>query len=341
MAEAARDHTLLDLVGQGGYIWAVQRVHRFRISHPPAPRSFLLALFLTLLMPGLGHVYCGELGRGLRYWAGCFAVVFLAFASWLYWLYVPWLTLGVLLLGWSFLVGILAADLWRIVHDDGRRYVLRQSNHGVVYLSLFLGLWGGPLLLGQHIVRRVRIGLVSIEDREMFPKLLEGDRVLYDRTAYRERPPVAGELVVVRWSPGLLRVARVIATGGHTVTLQGGHPSVDGQPVPWSPVDDLRVPALGDGPEALELASLVAYAEVPGDDAYVVTYGAVPPSDPPPVVLALGELFVMGDNRAEVLDGARFGRMPADAVLGRPRFVFASHTPDGDLRDGRIGWPVR
>lgn len=322
----------------------MQRVHRFRIAHPPAPRSFVLALILTLLMPGLGHVYCGELGRGLRYWGLSFGTLLMAFGTWLHWLYVPWLPLGVLLLAWAFFVGVLASDLWRIInhhHEGGRRYVLRQSNHGVVYLSLFLGLWAGPLLLGQHIVRRARVGVVAIEDREMFPKLLEGDRVLYDRAGYRERPPTAGDLVVVRWNSGALRVARVIATGGHTVSLQGGHPHVDGAPVPWSPVEDLRVPALGDGPEALELAGMTAYAEVPGEDAYVVTYGAAPPTDPPPAVLAPGELFVMGDNRAEVLEGGRFGRVAADAVLGRPRFVFASHTPEGVLRDGRIGWPVR
>ena len=101
----------------------MQRVHRFRISHPPAPRSFVVALILTLLMPGLGHVYCGELGRGLRYWVVSLLAVFLAFGSWLRWLFVPWLPLGVLLLAWAFFVGVLAADLWRKVEEQGRGYV--------------------------------------------------------------------------------------------------------------------------------------------------------------------------------------------------------------------------
>lgn len=307
-----------------------------------------MAAALTLLMPGLGHVYCGELGRGLRYWLVTFLAIFVAMGAWMYWLFVPWLPLAVLLLSWAFFVGFLVADLWRIVHEEGGRYVLKPSNHGVVYLSLFLGLWAGPLALGQHILRRARVGVVAIEDRDMFPKLLEGDRVLYDRTAYRDRSPHAGELVVVRWGNGVARVVRVIATGGHTVTLQKGRPIVDGQPVPWAPVDELRVPALGDGPDAIELAGLTAYAEEPGPlpeadphEPYVVTYGAQRLHDPPPVVLAPGELFVMGDNRAEALEGGRFGRVPAEGVLGRPRFVFASHTAEGDLRDGRIGWPVR
>ena len=301
----------------------------------------MLAVLLALLMPGLGHVYCGEMGRGLRYWAVCFAALFLAFSSWLYWLYVPWLPLAVLLLGWAFVVGVQVADLWRMVQEGGRRYALRQSNHGVVYLSLFLGLWGGPLMLGQHIVRRARVGVVAIDDRDMFPKLLEGDRVLYDRAAYREHPPGLGDLVVVRWAVGGLRVARVVATGGHTVALQGGRPTVDGQPLPWARVDDLRVPALGDGPDALELAGMTAWSEAPGEGGYVVTYGTTPPNDPPPVVLTPGELFVMGDNRTEALEGGRFGRIAAEGVLGRPRFVFASRTPEGVSRDGRIGWPVR
>jgi signal peptidase I len=322
----------------------VQRVHRFRFSHPPAPRSFAAALVLTVLMPGLGHVYCGALTRGLRAWALAFGTLLVAFLCWLRWLFVPWFPVAVLLLAWAFFVGVLAADLWRMIHGEGhggRRFVLTPSNHFVVYLSLFLGLWGGPLLLGQHVVRRIRVGLVSVDDRGMFPKLLEGDRVLFDRAAYRHVAPVAGDLVVLRWGAGEPRIARVIATGGHTVSLQGGRPFVDGAAVPWAPIEDLRVPALGDGPDAMELAGLRAFAEEPTAPAYVVTYGVMPPRDPPPVVLAPGEYFVMGDNRSTALADGGFGRVSADAILGRPRFVFASQSPDGDLRDGRIGWPVR
>lgn len=315
-------------------------MHRFRFSHPPAPRHYSVALLLTLVMPGLGHVYCGELGSGLGYWLGGFIAVSAAFASWLYWLYVPWLPLVVFTVAWALFMTVMAVDLWRIVHTTGPRYLLRPCNHGVVYLSLLLGLWAGPLLLGQHIVRRARVGVVAVEDGDMFPKLLLGDTVLYDRAAYRERPPRPGELVVVRFGRQSLRVARVIALGGHTVSLQGGRPIVDGEPVPWAPVDDLRVPAFGDGPEALELAGLKAWQEEPGDGAYVVTYGSLPARDPPPVTLSPGELFVMGDNRAEALEEGRFGRISLESVLGRPRFVFASQTPDGELRDGRIGWPV-
>jgi len=322
----------------------VQRVHRFRISQASAPRSFAVALLLTVLMPGLGHVYCGALTRGMWAWTLAFGTLLVAFLGWLRWLFVPWFPVAVLLLAWAFFVGVLAADLWRMIHGEGhrgRRFVLTPSNHFVVYLSLFLGLWGGPLLLGQHVVRRIRVGLVSVGDRGMFPKLLEGDRVLYDRAAYRHVAPVAGDLVVLRFSTGEPRIARVIATGGHTVSLQGGRPFVDGAAVPWAPVDDLRVPALGDGPEAMELAGLRAFVEEPAAPAYVVTYGVMPPRDPPPVVLAPGEYFVIGDNRSTALADGGFGRVSADAILGRPRFVFASQSPDGDLRDGRIGWPIR
>lgn len=319
----------------------MQRVHRFRIAHPPAPRSFPIALVLTLVMPGLGHVYCGELSLGLQYWFLAFVTLTAAFGLWLERLFVPWLPALVLLVAWAFYIGVLAADLARRVQEHGRVYVLRHTNHVVVYLSLLMGLWVGPLMLGQHLVRRARVGLVSIQDRDNFPKLLEGDRVLYDRAAYRAIAPVPGDLVVVRLGGDALRVARVLATGGHTVALQGGRPSVDGQPLPWSPIDELRVPALGDGPDAVELASLRAYSEEPGASPYVVTYGPLPTTDPAPVVLGPTELFVMGDNRAFVMEYGRFGRVPLEAVLGRPRFVFASVTPEGGLRDGRFGWPVR
>lgn len=40
----------------------------------PGGRSIVLAIILSLLIPGLGHVYIGRLGRALIWFAGALAI---------------------------------------------------------------------------------------------------------------------------------------------------------------------------------------------------------------------------------------------------------------------------
>lgn len=314
----------------------------FRPAHgpPPAPRRLLWALGFTLAMPGLGHVYCGDLSRGLRIWFMCFGMLGLSYAAWLYLLFVPWLLVAVLLLAWAFVVGALVADLWHLVGMQGQAFQLRPCNHGVVYLSLLLGLWVGPIAFGQHILQRAVVGSVDVSDEGMFPKLLVGDRVLFERLPFRRAVPGAGEIVVVRWTRERVRVSRVIATGGQTVHLKGGRPIVDGVEVEWAPLDDLRVPAFGEGPESLALSAMSGYVERLGGEPYVVTRARFSPPDPAPVTVGPREVYVIGDNRSADLESGEFGRIPIDAIVGRPRYVWASLAPSGALRGGRIGFGV-
>ncbi|MFZ4737930.1 MAG: signal peptidase I [Bradymonadia bacterium] len=316
-------------------------MERFRHFEPRSPRSLAVAIVLTLAMPGLGHVYCGELSRGLRLWMFAFLGLAGFLGAWLYWLFVPWVPLMAVLVAYALFLGWLVTDLHARVEATGPNYALGPANHAVVYLSLFLGLWAGPWLLGQHIARTIRVSAVVVEDEAMFPKLLAGDVVLVDRMAYRPSPPQAGDLVVLRRSGEGPRIARVIATGGHTVQLQSGRPVVDGEALAWEPLDELRVPNFGDGPLALSLASLSGYVErAAAGLTYVVTYAGRPPLDPAPVLLQSHELFVMSDNRGAEDADAIYARTTLDAILGRPRYVWASTSPDGELRASRVGWPV-
>jgi signal peptidase I len=307
------------------------------------PRRPGVALALSALMPGLGHLYCGELRLGLAIWLGVLAVATALPLLWARWLFVPLLPTLVFAAAWLALQAVLARDLLRRVRRDGPAFRLRPFNHPLTYLAFWLGLGILPLYVTWEAVTGLFVGSLEVTDRSMFPKLLPGDRLLFDRKMFRDRDPAPGELVVVTWPPVGPLVTRVIATAGHTVHLREGRPVIDGEPLPSTPLDELRVARFGEGPEAERLAGLDGYEERNGPHAYVVTYdrGVAPDGDPPPVTLGPAEIFVLGDNRLEAFAGRRYGRLPVDAVVGSPRYVWASLADDGVLRDGRVGWSVR
>lgn len=307
------------------------------------PRRPGVALALGLLMPGLGHLYCGELRLGLAIWLGVLAVCATLPLLWARWLFVPLLPAIVFGVAWLALQVVLARDLLRRVRRDGPAFRLRPFNHPVTYLAFWLGLGVLPLYVTGEVVTGLFVGSLEVADHSMFPKLLPGDRLLFDRWTFRERDPTPGELVVVTWPPAGPLVTRVIATAGHTVQLREGRPVIDGAPLPRTPLDELRVARFGDGAEAERLAGLDGFEEQNGPHAYVVTYDRLESAtdDPPPVTLGPAEIFVLGDNRLDALGSRRFGRLPVDAVVGSPRYVWASLADDGGLRDGRVGWSVR
>jgi hypothetical protein len=87
--------------------------------------------------------------------------------------------------------------------------------------------------------------------------------------------------------------------------------------------------------------SLTGYLERALDGgSYVVTYAGRARRDPEPTLVSTGHVFVMSDNRGAGDDSALFAQLPLDAVVGRPRYVWASVSADGEARGSRVGVEV-
>lgn len=122
--------------------------------------------------------------------------------------------------------------------------------------------------------------LFVIRAEGMAPALVDGDRVVCDP----ESEPVVGSIVAF-WDPrdpSITLVDRVIATGGQTVDISTGIVTVDGTP--------LIEPYVDGGTKSLD--------------------ASMPLTVPP------GELWVMGDNRANSVDSRTFGPVRETVVRG-------------------------
>ncbi len=293
-------------------------------------------------MPGLGHIYCGQVRRGLLLWSCVCGALIAALVAWGRWLFVPVMPVAVLAVSYTLLQLSITQDLSRFVRQEGDTYALRPVNHWLSYLAVFLGLAVLPLVLTAQVLGGFFVGSFEIDGHAMFPRLLPGDRVLFERDGFAEGGPRAGDLVVVQRNIGSVLVARVIATPGHTVHLREGRPVVNGRTLDRARLGALSVPRFGLDDQA-RLSTLAGYVESMGERRYVVTYAQERQwlGDPPPETLGQGEYYVLADNRDAALGRRWYGKVERREVQGRPRYIWASFDDVGRARPGRVGLHIR
>lgn len=150
---------------------------------------------------------------------------------------------------------------------------------------MILRLPGVYPLLAFLLARRV-----VIKGWSMYPALAPGERVLFDRLAYRQGSPRRGDVVLASHpaNPGTRIVKRVAALPGDGVAVDGDRCWVNG--TPFGETGDR-------GP-------------------------AEPPESARAWTLADGEWLLLGDDTSASTDSREFGPVSRDAIHARAWLVY-------------------
>jgi len=300
------------------------------MTRPPQPRRPLLALAAGLVMPGLGHVYGGDVVRGTWFLLGV-ALVVPAAARLALHLPPRWLC-------FTLFAGVLAAAtlyLWSAIEAfrrarDSDASGLRPWQRPAVYL--LYAVVAGVFVLAPltAAVRNDVVETFVVPSASMTPNILPGDRILADKTVGHPggtrlwRGALA--IFVNPNDRATIFIKRVIALPGDRVEVDGPEVRVNDQELATSPGGDDA-----GGPR------LVRERGDHGSYPVLRPTGAAPASPPVKLVVPDGQVFVLGDNRTAAVDSRRFGTIPLADVKGVARQVwFSSNHADG-VRWSRIG----
>jgi signal peptidase I len=288
-------------------------------DRPPKP---WLAALLSILQPGLGHLYAWRPEFALSLWGiglACTGLIMFGVAK------VPRLAAFVLLL----IVGLalLLTIAWHAFVTARADEVPHRPARWRLALTMLAFVGAASIAssaLRANLARNV-VEAFYIPSGSMEPTVLDGDWLF---VVPRHGAPLArDELVKFRWN-GTNLLKRLAALPGDTLAMRGGRLYRDGSEVrePWAIT---RGASLSDEEFAWQRTALAPGIDPASYHPTVDDWG--------PLVVPAGAVFVLGDNRHDSLDSRYYGFIATDSVLGIPTYVYFSRDSIEGVRWRRIG----
>ena len=280
------------------------------------------AVALSLVVPGLGHIYAGQPRHAARSFLLALATGVGVLAL-LLWYPLGSFSVPVALLTTLFVYLGVAADAARTAKRAPQPYALKRYNRWYVYAGVCLAVVVGGQLQASatriHLVRAYRI-----PSGAMTPTLLVGDWLFVSPRSLTPQELRHGLLAVYEMplEPDLLVIKRIVGLPGDTLSMVDGLLYLDGRLVdePYvreaAPTADRTDPAM----RQWQLAHFV------GED---------PESYQPsmnnwgPLFVPRDSLFFLGDSRTQSFDTRYHGLVAFAWLRGQPMHIYFSYDPQG------------
>ena len=319
-------------------------------------RKAWIGAVLTLLDPGLGHIYNGQLKKGLVIYFLVNLIGIGALSTLLIRSLIPINMIFVVFILISIYV-FLIAQVVSYAKTEGQEYEPKPFNRWYIYLAMIAL---STYVIVPSVSFMVRANLLEtyiVPTGDMEKTILVGDYLIGDTRKSNIATLEQGDVVIFEYphNPTDKYVKRLIADPGHVIEIIDREIYVDGEPFPHpehvqfvdrnppSPNWDdpnifprgngnkdhfgkIRVPKKGDilSPET-ERAILWYVATMDGHRVRLegdVTVIDDVPSDG--YVVEQDYYFMMGDNRDQSFDSRFWGFVPHKYILGEVVFVYFS-----------------
>lgn len=295
--------------------------------NPPNRRRPWVAVVLSLVMPGLGHAYCGRFPRGLVFLFVCFVPIMLLQAGRVFELFGSVIVGVIALLIAAPLIHIVATiDSYYVAKRTRRDYEMKDYNRWYVYVVLVL-LNSASSLNATLSLRANYLEAFRVPTASNYPTIAPGDRLLANKIAYNHSDPKRGDLVVFinPEDREVNFIKRVVAVAGDTVEIKGGAFYINDRKIPRHPVAESKADGTGMGLNCEPVKGEVL-CEVNGDTQYKI-FLAAPPHDQysddfAKITVPNYHCFVLGDNRNLSRDSRHFGPVLLATIKGRAEYLY-------------------
>lgn len=280
------------------------------------PRKPWLAVLLSLLVTGLGHIYTGRAKKGL--------ILYLSQALVL----VSILTIVVLFTNIftyliALLIGILyilycAVDAYRSAKIYKFTYNLKRYNRWYLYIVIFVlaNLVIQPAT--SNLIKENSVKAYKIPSGAMLPTILIGDHILVNHFLYKTSDPERGDIIVFEFpkDPKVDYIKRIIAAGGDSIELRNKKLFING------------------------IEQIETYTE--HVTSVIMERESSPRDNFGPVTVPDDTVFVMGDNRDNSYDSRFWGFVEMEKIRGKAISLYWSWDKENmRVRWDRIGQPIK
>jgi signal peptidase I len=262
------------------------------------PRRPWLAGVLTFFALGLGHLYLGDLKKGVSLFFPLLLLLILANSFLL--LYLPaWPIILIIAIAYTVYCIIDAVKGARVFKDY---YLMKRVNRWYIYLFY----WVAFTIIVELFQTTVKANIVQaykIPASSMMETIQIGDHVLANKLIYKISEPKRGDIIIFPFpkDPSKDFIKRIIGLGGETIEIKDKTVIVNG--------NVLQEP----------------YAFY-SDTGAMRNFG--------PVTIPKDSLFVMGDNRDNSEDSRYWGFLKTVTVKGKATKIYWSW----DYEKQRVRW---
>ena len=289
------------------------------------PRNIFIVFLLSLLIPGVGQIYNGQLKKAILFISLIFLIPFLfGMAGWVTFFY-------------GFLIcALISLALWIYIIVDGiinakrqKEYILKSFNIWYCYILAAIGIFAIGLIFESCNFLGVKS--YNITAGSSMPTLQIEDSVVADMTAYNKKEPNYGDLVLYATDDeGKMYVHRVIGLPNDKIELVDGMVSINGKISKTKLVNE----AVHNGWNEYE-------EELPNGHKHLM-YGkinklfAIGRENKKTAVVPPDYYYVLGDNRNDAQDSRYRGFISRDDIKGRILYSIYGATKDRVNVDFRL-----
>jgi len=272
------------------------------------PKEPLMALLLTVLLPGLGHFYVGKKNLGIKYFC---ILVGLPLAI-IFFVAHP-LTRIPFVIGYGFLaIGLFLIGLsWFVLFDSYKsaksfnrhRKLKTHSSLArkfllVIFIILLMFVFNPGSLVIRHTLQAFKIPTITMK-----PTLIEGDRVLVNKVIYKTSEPQRGDIIVFKYpnDPQLAFIKRLAGMPGENLEIKNGQLVINGKTIQSFTPNGGYFNTGDYGQEGLVV-------KIPQD-----------------------KYFVLGDNTLNSRDSRYWGFVPKENLIGKAYKIYFPFDRSGPI----------
>lgn len=256
-----------------------------------------LSALLSILLPGLGQMYNGQMKKGIILYL---SFLFIGFISGIWPSLLPLKVIGVFLclflqlLFVTFYVVIEAFITAKKIGDD---FVPRAYNKWQVYLTVYLVV--GFLITSLYTfgLRTFLIQAYKIPSESMRPTFEVGDHLFVNKFYYRKTNPKRGDLIVFKYPEEQKRdfIKRIIALPGEEIMIKNKKVYINGKELKESYIIH---------------TDSSSHLQSPRDNLEK------------PIIIPQNHYFVLGDNRDSCFDSRFWGTVPEELIRGKAFMIY-------------------
>lgn len=278
------------------------------------PRRPLIAGILSLIQPGLGQVYNGEIRKAIL----IYIIPILLIPGMILCLnreFIRVFLVSYAVLGSAY-YALVFMDSVKTARQLSNNYTLKKYNKLIAYIGISILV----VIVSQSIGLSVKTNIIQafkFPSGSMEPTLLIGDHILVDRRDAAKNPN-RGDLIVFQYpeDPAKDFIKRVVAVGGDKVEIKDKVLFVNG--------NEVKEPYVSH-----QETNMIPASQNPRDN-----YG--------PQVIPKDSYFVLGDNRDKSYDSRFWGAVSKDKVKGTVKNLYWSWDKEKfAVRWNRIGMKVQ